>query len=49
MEVNVQLTMTHVEKWLCLIYDCFFSSMHYEKKAYKLKETIFFDLHTNLL
>ena len=38
MVVNVQMTMTNVEKWPCL-----FFSIHYEKKAYKLKETTFSD------
>ena len=38
MEVNVQMNMTNVKKWQCLIYDCIFS-IHYEKKGYNLKET----------
>ena len=42
MEVNVQMNMTNVKKWQCLIYDCIFS-IHYEKKGYNLKETTFSD------
>ena len=35
MVINVQMTMTNVEKWPCLINDCSF----YEKKAYKLSDS----------
>ena len=38
MEVNVQMNMTNVKKWQCLIYDNIFS-IHYET----LKEKTFYD------
>ena len=33
MVLNVQITMTNVKRWSCLIYDCYFFSIHSEKEA----------------
>ena len=43
MVVNVQMTMTNVKKMAMLNIQLFFFSIHYERKAYKLKETSFCD------